>query len=123
LIETVARFPRRAAAGRPADARFSSAASSISATAQASRPDAPVDRLIVRCRRAAGRTSRSNAISTRPCQTLEPLLLTLGHRQAQSSANDLFQTVARLPDGRVTPSSTPTCCTSCPPTCRVASDE
>ena len=69
------------------------------ATAQASRPDAPVDRLIVAVARRRAHVQVERDLNA-ALQTLEPLLLTLGHRQAQSSANDLFQTVARLPDGR-----------------------
>jgi hypothetical protein len=69
------------------------------ATAQASRPDAPVDRLIVAVARRRAHVQVERDL-TAALQTLEPLLLTLGHRQARSSANDLFQTVARLPDGR-----------------------
>jgi hypothetical protein len=69
------------------------------ATAQASCPDAPVDRLIVAVARRRARAQAERDLSA-ALHTLEPLLLTLGHRQAQRSANDLFQSVGRLPDGR-----------------------
>jgi hypothetical protein len=98
LIETVARFRDEPLLG---DRRLHGLVDGFVdlATAQVSRPEAPVDRLIVAVarRRARARVERDLDAGL---HTLEPLLLTLGHRQAQPGVHDLFETVGRLPDGR-----------------------
>jgi hypothetical protein len=68
------------------------------ATAQASPPVAPVDRLIVAIarRRARAQVDRDHWAAL---HALEPLLRTLGAGHAHRYTHDLFQTVGRHPDG------------------------
>ena len=98
LIETIARFRDEPLLG---DRSLHGLVGGLVdlATAQESRPAAPVDRLIVAIARRRARAQVERDLCA-ALHALEPLLRTLDAGRAHPYRHDLFHTVGRLPDGR-----------------------